>query len=199
MVYSQQTAEFYAGSAGLQRLVEYPQLGVYQALIEARIPFEMVHDHNLDSRSLSRFRTLILPNIAALSQAQCQQLRDFVKGGGGLVATYETSLCDENGAAQKDFGLADLFGASYASHTNPQSNVALQNTYLYPEKSSSLYQVLLRGLEDADTIIGGTWQLTVKAQSGLPKQPLSRIPAVANLPMEKTFWTVDKTDIPDVS
>jgi len=198
IVYSQQTAEFYAGAAGLQRLIEYPQLGVYQALIDARIPFEMVHDHNLDPQNLSRFKTLILPNIAALSKAQCQQLREFVKYGGGLVATYETSLCDENGTPQQDFGLVDLFGASYVSHTNPKSNVALQNTYLYPEKSSDLYPVLLRGLEDADSVIGGTWQLTVKTGSGLPKQPLSRIPAVANLPMEKTFWTVDKTDIPEV-
>jgi hypothetical protein len=198
IVYSQQTAELYAGTAGVQRLVEYPQLGIYQALIEARIPFEMVHDHNLDPEHLTRFKTLILPNIAALSTAQCQQLRDFVKGGGGLLATYETSLCDEEGNMRQDFGLADLFRASYVSHTNVKSNVPLQNTYLYPEKSSPLYSALLRGIEDADTIIGGTWQLTVKPQSGLPKQPLSRIPAVANLPMEKTFWTVDKTDIPDV-
>ncbi len=53
-------------------------------------------------------------------------------------------------------------------------------------------------MEDAETLIGGTWQLNVKAHPNAAQQPLSRIPAVANLPMEKTFWTVDKTDIPDV-
>ena len=65
-------------------------------------------------RTSSRFKTLILPNIAALSDAQCRQLRAFVERGGGLVATYETSLYDEWGVRRKDFGLADLFGVSFA-------------------------------------------------------------------------------------
>ncbi len=42
---------------------------MYQALIEARIPFEMVHDRLLDATHLSPLKTLILPNIAALSDA----------------------------------------------------------------------------------------------------------------------------------
>ena len=53
------------------RTVEDHALGWYQALIEARIPFEMVHDRLLDADHLARFKTLILPNIAALSDAQC--------------------------------------------------------------------------------------------------------------------------------
>ena len=49
--------------------------GWYHALIEARMPFEMVHDRLLDAEHLAPFKTLILPNIAALSDAQCAQLR----------------------------------------------------------------------------------------------------------------------------
>jgi hypothetical protein len=196
LVYSQQTAEFYAEAADMHRLVEDPQLGMYQTLIEARIPFEMVHELNLDAVDLNRFKTLILPNIAALSDQQCQQLRDFVQKGGSLVATYETSLCDEQGNPRKDFGLTDLFGASFVSRVNGKT--PLQNTYLYPEKTSPFYGPLLKNITDAETVIGGTWQLNVKAHSEAVKQPLYRIPAVANLPMEKTFWTVDKTDAPDV-
>jgi hypothetical protein len=74
VVYSQQTAWFYGGAQAREK-VEDPILGVYQALIEARIPFEMVHDRRLDAESLAPFKTLILPNIAALSDAQCDQLR----------------------------------------------------------------------------------------------------------------------------
>ena len=196
IVYSQQTAQLYAGPQNLARLVEDPQLGMYQALIDARIPFEMVHELNLDAASLARFKTLILPNVAALSDEQCAQLRAFVQGGGGLVATYETSLCDQQGNLRTDFGLADLFGASFVSRVN--SKAPLQNTYLYPQKTSPFYPSLLKQLEDADTIIGGTWQVEVKAHNDSTPQPLLRIPAVANLPMEKTFWTVEKTEVPDV-
>ena len=73
MVYSQQTATFYGGEQARAK-VEDHALGFYQALVEARIPFDMVHDRMLDPAHIGRYRTLILPNIAALSSEQCRQL-----------------------------------------------------------------------------------------------------------------------------
>ena len=104
LVYSQQTATFYGGEAAHAK-VEDPALGFYQALVEGRIPFEMVHDRLLDAQHLGPFRTLILPNIAALSEKQCGRIRQFVEAGGSIVATYETSLYDEWGKQRADFGL----------------------------------------------------------------------------------------------
>jgi beta-galactosidase GanA len=72
--------------------VENYALGRYQALIESRIPFEMVHDRLLDPAHLAPYATLILPNLAALSDAQSDQLRVFVKNGGNLIATRDESL-----------------------------------------------------------------------------------------------------------
>ncbi len=130
MVYSQQTATFYGGDQAKAK-VEDHTLGFYQALVEARIPFEMVHDRLLDAGHTDQFRTLILPNIAALSSGQCTQLRQFVERGGSLVATYETSLYDEWGVRRGDFGLADLFGLSA---TGPAEG-PLRNSYLNIEKN----------------------------------------------------------------
>jgi hypothetical protein len=90
MVYSQQTASFYGGDKA-RALVDDPALGFYQALIEARIPFEMVHDRLLDREHIAQFRTLILPNIAALSTLQCKQIREFVQDGGSVVATFDST------------------------------------------------------------------------------------------------------------
>ena len=112
IVYSQQTATFYGGPQAHAK-VEDPTQGVYQALIEARVPFDMVHDGLLDAAHVSRYKVLILPNIAALSDAQCAQLKAFVEAGGSIVATHETSLYDEWGKRRDDFGLASLFGASF--------------------------------------------------------------------------------------
>ena len=52
----------------------------------------MAHDLLLDEERLRPYRTLILPNIAALSERQCKQLTALVAVGGSLIATHETSL-----------------------------------------------------------------------------------------------------------
>jgi hypothetical protein len=175
LVYSQQTAAFYGGPDA-SSTVEDPGLGFYQALVEARIPFDMVHDHLLDKAA---YRTLILPNIAALSDAQCSQLQQFVEGGGSLVATYETSLYDEWGVPRKDFGLASLFGASYAgSKEGP-----MQNSYLTLEGEHPL----LAGFEDTTRIIHGIHRVHVEAKGDSLPPPLRVVPTYPDLPMEECF------------
>ncbi|HXQ81430.1 MAG TPA: beta-galactosidase trimerization domain-containing protein [Opitutaceae bacterium] len=194
IVYSQQTAWFYSPERGAPAGVEDAALGWYQALIEARIPFEMVHDRLLDPGHLAPFRTLILPNIAALSDAQCDQLRQFVARGGGLVATSETSLCDEWGAPRKDFGLAGLFGATWLG----RGEGPMHNAYLRLEHDSAPGHPLLRGLEDAPRIIHGVWRVEVAASTPLPAPPLTLIPPYPDLPMEKVYARQPRTYIPQV-
>ncbi len=195
MVFSQQTGAFYAGSQAHQK-VEDPIEGVYQALVEARIPFEMVHDGVLDREHIGQFRLLILPNIAALSAAQCDQLRAYVKNGGSLLATLETSLYDERGTRRTDFGLADLFGVSY----NGRLEGPMVNSYLRLEKDSATgrYHPILRGLEDAGRIINGVWRVDVRPTVNFASPPLTLIPPYPSLPMEMTYPRVPKTDIAGV-
>jgi hypothetical protein len=195
MVYSQQTAWFYGGPRARAK-VEDHALGWYQALVEARIPFEMVHDRLLDGEHLDRFRTLILPNIAALSDAQCRQLRAFVERGGGLVATYETSLYDEWGARHPDFGLADLFGVSFQR----KAEAPMRNAYLRLEDDpkSGKRHPLLDGFEDAPRMIHGTARLEVAPKRAFPRPPLTLIPSYPDLPMEMVYPRVEHTDIAEV-
>ena len=194
MVYSQQTAAFY-GAPQAQRKVEDHALGMYQALVEARIPFEMAHDRLLDPDHTGRFKLLLLPNIAALSGAQCEQLRAHVARGGGLVATYETSLYDEWGGRRADFGLADLFGVSFRRRRDGP----IQNSYLRVERDPrGGRHALLEGLDDAQQLIGGTWQLEVQPAAEFGPPPLTEVPPYPSLPMEKNIRRVEKTAIPGV-
>ncbi len=190
LVYSQQTAWFCGNR------VEDHTLGWYQALIEARLPFEMVHDRLLDPGHLEPFKTLILPNIAALSDAQCAQLRAFVERGGSVVATYETSLCDEWGVPRKDFGLTDLFGVTFKGRVEGP----MQNSYLRLETdpATGRRHPLLASLEDAPRIINGVRRIDVAATRPFPQSPLTLIPSYPDLPMEKVYPRVSKTDVPQV-
>ena len=194
MVYSQQTGWFYDGKAGVADGIDGAALGWYQALVESRIPFEMVHDRLLDADRLAGFRTLILPNIALLSDRQCAQLRQFVAGGGSLVATSETSLYDEWGKPRADFGLGDLFGAKWKG----QIEGPMRNAYVRLEHGREPAHPLFRGLEDAPRIINGVWRVDADSIEAAPKSLLTLIPSYPDLPMEEVYPRVPHTDIPAV-
>jgi hypothetical protein len=174
--------------------VEEHTLGWYQALVEARIPFEMVHDRLLDAEHLAPFKTLILPNISALSDEQCRQLANFVRTGGGLVATHETSLRDEWGERRTNFGLAELFGVNFAGRTESR----MQNAYLRLEHDAARNHPLLRALEHAPRIIHGVSRVEVEPREKFPPSPLTLIPSYPDLPMEKVYPRVAKTDVAQV-
>jgi hypothetical protein len=153
----------------------------------------MVHDRLLDRAHVEPFKLLILPNIACLSDRQCDELRAFVRGGGGLVATFETSLYDENGARRADFGLADLFGAHVAGAVEGP----MQNSYLRLNHGGAAgSRPLLAGLEDAPRIINGVWRVPVTGGSPGDSAPLTLIPSYPDLPMEMVYPRGERKDLP---
>jgi hypothetical protein len=190
MVYSEQTRRYYGGQRWQDRSSGH-ELGMYHALVEARVPFEMVNDRLLDAEHLEPFKSLILPNIAALSEAQCEQLRQFVRRGGSLIATFETSLHDEEGKRRPDFGLADLFGVSCGGRVEgPMRNSYLR---LRSDPGTGRFHPVLAGLEDAYRIVNGVYRLSIKPQVDFPS-PVTLIPSYPDLPMEHVYPRVPDPD-----
>ena len=108
-----------------------------------------------------------------------------------MLATYETSLYDENGRRRPDFGLADLFGVSWRKTLDGP----IANSYLTIDESGRKHPVL-RGFEDAQLLIHGTWQLAVEPTARFDPPLLTAIPPYPSLPMEKNYWRVKKTATP---
>lgn len=79
-----------------------------QVLIQCKIPFDIIFDDNL--KNLSKYSVLILANQESIGDNQLELIREFVKQGGGLVATENTSLYDDWRRERDNFGLKDLFG-----------------------------------------------------------------------------------------
>ena len=125
LLHSEQTETFHAGAADGDRAADHV-LGMYHALVEARVPFDLVHEALLTPERLDAYKLLILADAAALSDAQCAAIRDYVKRGGSVLATFATSLFDEIGVRRADFGLADLFGVSF----NGRIDGPMHNSYL---------------------------------------------------------------------
>lgn len=116
VVIGQSTQLLYPGpaTARTQRYMRETTQGIYDALLWERFAFDFVHEDRLEPERIARYRALVLPNVAMLSDRQCQQLRDYVSAGGSLMGSFETSLYDENLKPRVDFGLAEVFGISKA-------------------------------------------------------------------------------------
>ena len=205
MVYSEQTNQRYGGKAWQDKSNEHA-LGMYHAMVEDRQAFEMVNDQLLDAEHLKALKLLLLPNIAALSTTQCQQLRDFVDGGGSILATFETSLYDEEGKARPDFGLSDLFGVSFDRGVEgPMRNsyLRLKSESGAPGPQSGAGELhtgvprshpVLAGLEQAYKIVNSVYRVNVKPHPGLSfPSPVTLIPTYPDLPMEDVYPREEET------
>ena len=116
VVMGQSTQLLYPGPATMRSRAYMHETtqGIYDALLRGRFAFDFVHEDRLESERLSKYRALLLPNIAMLSDRQCQQIRDYVQSGGSIMASFETGLYDENLNQRADFGLADMLGINKA-------------------------------------------------------------------------------------
>jgi len=90
-----------------------------QTLIQTKIPFAIISDRRLND--LGKYKVLILANQDALSDEQLSAIREFVRNGGGLVATEETSWRDGWRRERGRFGLADLLGMDRPGQTAHRS------------------------------------------------------------------------------
>jgi hypothetical protein len=120
VLYSENTMVWY-GRHSRTLEVKAHLYGIFKALTELKIDYNIIV--NTDEKTLSKYDTLILPNVACLSFEECDQIRSYVKNGGGLVASGSTSLCDTEGAPLENFQLSDLFGARRVDDTAAYTRV----------------------------------------------------------------------------
>ncbi|GLQ10640.1 hypothetical protein GCM10007913_25720 [Devosia yakushimensis] len=93
-------------------LAEASFRGAYRALSEARIPFDLVVDEVIarpgGAEVLAQYEALVLPNVTCMSEAEAKVIDAWVKAGGVLLATAETSLYDHKGAMREKPALESL-------------------------------------------------------------------------------------------
>lgn len=98
-----------------------------QALIQSRIPFDLVFDEHL--ADLSKYRVLILPESECLSDAELESIRRFVNAGGGLVAIGQAGLFDQWRRARVAPGLQGLVDRQPLARPGDFSDIAADAGY----------------------------------------------------------------------
>jgi hypothetical protein len=109
VAWSETNVDWYGRGEAAVRTAQ-PFAGAVEARSLHRLPWRAVHAEDV-ARDGPELDVLVLPNLAAVSDAQAAAARAFVEAGGGLVATGESSRYDAEGRPRADFALADLFGA----------------------------------------------------------------------------------------
>jgi len=186
VVFSERTNAFYK-PPGTTEPSDFLQ-GLYYALLEGRFLFDFVHEDDLSPETLKKYSALLLPNVAAMSLAQCAQLRDYVKSGGSLLATFETSRYDEWGMRRGRPGLADIFEIEPAGDIQgPHGN----SSYARIEAEHEI----LNGFRDTKILPGAEYRLPVRAAGPLVLSVIAPYPA---FPPEMVYTKTPKSDEPAV-
>jgi hypothetical protein len=120
---SDNTRNFYGRSPGLvEERYMANVLGVFRAAVEEHLPLAVINDWNLNPADLAHFKVLILANTACLDDAQVAAVDQFVRSGGGLVASLDTFLFDEFGTPRAGFALGPVLGVEYRGLTIPETS-----------------------------------------------------------------------------
>ena len=87
--------------------------GLCRILQAAHLPFTIITRKDL--ADLGRFRVVALPSVLRMTGAEADAFRAYVRGGGRLYASGQTSLTRSDGRRLDDFLLADVFGCHAAA------------------------------------------------------------------------------------
>jgi hypothetical protein len=113
LYYSKRARVFYGRNNPEEYNLEF--LGTYKALLEGHVIFDVVTDKSLTTEGLAKYKLLILPDSACMTDDQAAAIRRYVANGGSVIASHKASLLSEFGDPREDFALADVFGCRFFS------------------------------------------------------------------------------------
>ncbi|RGZ01274.1 alpha-amylase family protein [Clostridium sp. AM58-1XD] len=137
---------------------------------------------------LKPYKVIILPNAACMSDYEVSVFEQYVREGGSVIASYETSLYDENGRKRSDFALGNVFGIT---NTGTVEDTRVDCYQLIRDRESPL----LRGITDTQVLANGEHTILVNELPGA-NTATTYIPIIRNQPPEKAWIRDMKTVYP---
>ena len=191
LVYSQQTAWFHGAK------VEDHTLGWYQALIEARIPVRDGARPVARPAHVDPFKTLILPNIAALvgravrPTPRVREPRRQSRRHATKRASTTSGACSERTLAWPTCLASPSKAASKARCRTP---ICVWKPTRRPARAIRSWPAWRTRRASSTACAASRW----KPRGPFANPPLTLIPSYPDLPMEKVYPRVPKTDVPQV-
>lgn len=189
VVWSQENGDFYGRGSWARAIM--PWEGYRHALTRGRIPFLPINARDIQKHG-SRVRTLVLPDLAVLDDAQSQAVIDYLEKGGNLVLTGKSALLDGQGEPWREnasgsrlwdyLGLARVGQVGYHPELLGPDETHCQ-TYLHILDGS---HPVFEGFEKTQVVtFGGILQKVVS--NGALKQIAGWIPGIPITPNEYSY------------
>ena len=86
--------------------------GFYYALLKEGLPVTYVSDSELDLGRFREYSALVLANTLSMSTTAIRHLEEYVRDGGGVIATYRAGFRDERGRSLEESRLLRILGLS---------------------------------------------------------------------------------------
>ena len=130
-------------------------LGAAQSLVEAHIPYDVITKNNIED--LYRYQIVVLPGVTMMDEEEMAAFEEYVRAGGCLYASRQTSLITTDGTRRHDFALAEVLGVSHKGETKEHF------TYIAPIEGG---EDLLAGFTVKHPAGLYSSQMIVEAQAG---------------------------------
>jgi hypothetical protein len=146
-----------------QHDVRLSTLGAFAALLYSHVQVSSVQESLLDDIARLRpYRVLYLAGIPHLSALRLETVRQFVREGGGLVASYSASLFDSGGKPRERFALEDLLRVAPVEPAGDLAAVVAS----YTSMTGGPYDLYLAARERPGTLTPLWHYLPVRALDG---------------------------------
>ena len=167
--------------------------GFIEALTNHQIPFSVIPEEYLTSGYLSQYEVLVLPNSSRLSDDAIAAIKQFAERGGGVVASYETSLYDGAGNPRETHALSDILGIRYEGHRLRD----LVASYMRIEQAD---HPLVAGIGNTELIYNEMDLLQVSTDADVPLTlvPPFGVSGAVGKPPERASLPTKQTEIPVV-
>ena len=165
--------------------------GFENILMENHIPNDFILDDQVSGERLKKYKLIILPNVRCMSDKEIDVLKEYVRNGGNLMATYSTSLYDTDGREMKNYGLSEVFGVNYAGK---KENTRRDNYQYILNKKHPLVEP-----DSSETELLFNAGFTALCRpSGDAKVICTWVPTIPNQPPDKSWVEKFSTEYPTV-
>lgn len=173
-----QRAAAYGGPQGEVAGIERDSLlGVHRALFARNVPLDYVHIDHVTGEKLRQYKLVIFPYPLMVPEASVRMLREYVSGGGALVAEARLAWSNERGYASDripGLGLWEVMGArETAVQTAPNGRTHLTWTSADVPGVQAGDRLPARWYEETLEPLGPHARVVAQFASGAPAAVLS--------------------------